>query len=54
MVEYASGRARCRWCNQNIQKGMSVIWVTTGSYGTKGYVHSNPEDCRGRLEEEQG
>ena len=52
MVEYASGRARCRWCGQNIQKGMPVIWVTTGSYGTKGYVHSNPEDCRGRLEEE--
>ena len=52
MVEYASGRARCRWCREIIQKGMPVIYVITGSYGAKGYVHSNPEDCRGRLEED--
>ena len=28
MVEYECGRARCRWCGQNIQR-MPVIWVTT-------------------------
>ena len=52
MVEYATGRAYCRWCRETIMQGLPVIWVSTGSYGTNGYVHSNPEDCKGRLEEE--
>jgi len=50
-AEEASGRAYCRWCGQIIERGMPVIWVKTGSYGTKGYIHSNPEDCVGRAEE---
>lgn len=51
-AEKASGRAVCRWCGQTIDAGLPVIYLHIGSYKSKGYIHSRPEDCFGRLLEE--
>ena len=50
-AEKASGKARCRWCGQTIEAGLPVIYLLIGSYKSKGYIHSRPEDCSGRMED---